>query len=208
VDAAILAEAADWLAARDADLARLRQQHGDPPLWARTPGYATLLHIVLEQQVSLSSARAAFERLREATAGEVTPEALLTFDDEQLRALGFSRQKAGYARDLARAVLDGRLDLAALETLDDDVARAALVAQRGLGRWSADIYLLMALGRADVWPATDLALLIAAREIKGLPTRPDTECMELLAEAWRPWRSVAARMLWQAYLASRGRPLV
>ena len=133
---------------------------------------------------------------------------MLSFDDEQLRGFGFSRQKTGYARDLARAVLDGRLDLAALGALDDEAARAALMTQRGLGRWSADIYLLMALRRADVWPATDLALLVAAHEVKGLPARPDTGQMELLAEAWRPWRSVAARMLWHAYLASRGRPLV
>ena len=94
------------------------------------------------------------------------------------------------------------------QALDDEAVRSALVAQRGLGRWSADIYLLMALRRADVWPATDLALVVAAREVKGLPARPDTGQMELLAEAWRPWRSVAARMLWHAYLASRGRPLV
>ena len=208
VDDAVLGQAAVWLAERDRDLGRLHVQHGDPPLWARQPGYATLLHIILEQQVSLSSARAAFERLRAASDGQVDPGALLTFSDERLRTFGFSRQKAAYARELARAVLDGSLDLPGLARLDDDAARTALVSQRGVGRWTADIYLLMALRRADVWPATDLALLAAAHELLGLERRPGTHEMDLLAEVWRPWRSVAARMLWQAYLVSRGRPLV
>jgi DNA-3-methyladenine glycosylase II len=207
LDGAALRLAARELAARDPHLGRLLREGGTPPLWARRPGYGTLVRIVLEQQVSLGSARAAYERLRRAAGGRVTPRTVLRLDAEALRAAGLTRQKSRYTLALARAVADGDLDLAEVGTMPDDAARHALTVHPGIGRWSADIYLVMALRRADVWPVGDLALLTALGETTGLPARATDADALAAAEAWRPWRAVAARMLWQAYLASRGRPL-
>ena len=190
------------LAARDPDLARIVAAYGPPPLWAREPGFPTLILLILEQQVSLASARAAFNRLA-ARLGVVTPAGFLTLDDAELRAIGFSRQKTGYGRHLAQAIVDGRFDADALAALDDDSVRAALVRLKGIGPWTAEIYLLMVLGRADAWPVHDLALAVAAQAVKGLPARPTPAELAALAEPWRPWRAVAARMLWHYYLAQR-----
>jgi DNA-3-methyladenine glycosylase II len=197
-----LAEAASVLSARDPDLAATVKRFGPPPMWARRPGFATLLQIILEQQVSLASARAAYNRLSVAIPA-VTPENFLTLDDETLRTVGFSRQKAGYGRFLASALVDGSFDLDAVASLSDDHARDALVGLRGVGPWTADTYLLMALGRPDVWPAGDIALQSAVREVKGMQTRPSYDEMVEVAEEWRPWRSVAARILWFHYLGGR-----
>jgi DNA-3-methyladenine glycosylase II len=194
------------LAASDPDLAAVVERFGPPPLWDRPQGFATLAHIVLEQQVSLASAQAAFDRLR-AAVGELTPARFLELDDARLLAIGFSRQKAGYVRDLARAVESGALDLAGMASLSDDDVERTLVALRGFGPWSASIYLMEALLRPDVWPAGDLALIVAVSEVKGLATRPDAARMVALAEAWRPWRSVAARLFWHDYLSRRGKSL-
>jgi DNA-3-methyladenine glycosylase II len=161
------------------------------------------VRIVLEQQVSLASARAAFERLAAALGGRVEPGPFLDLDDERLRAAGFSRQKAGYCRGVAAAIVAGELDLDGLAGLPGDEARRRLLALRGVGGWTADIYLLMALGRPDVWPVGDLALAVAAHQVKRLAARPTPAELEALAEAWRPWRAVAARMLWQDYLSRR-----
>jgi len=173
-------------------------------LWAHEASYATLVHLILEQQVSLASAQAAFNRLVVAL-GEVTPTGVLGLDDGQMRAIGFSRQKTGYVRDLALALNDG-FDLATLEARTDDEVRAALTQHRGIGRWTADIYLTMCLLRPDIWPRGDLALRTAAAELVGSPKPSDEELAER-AEGWRPYRAVAARILWQAYLIDRGRPL-
>ena len=197
-----LARAARALARRDADLARVIALHGIPPLWAREPGFASLILIILEQQVSLASAKAAFTRLAEA-CGTVTPAAVLQFDDVALKQIGFSRQKAGYARGLAQRILDGTFDPAALERMSDARARAALIDLKGVGAWTADIYLLMALRRPDVWPHGDLALVKAAGRVKRLHPRPTPEAWEALAEPWRPYRSVAARVLWTEYLGGK-----
>ncbi len=194
-----LADAVDALSARDADLAAIAARHGTPPLWAREPGFPTLVLIILEQQVSLASAAAAFQRLEEAT-DPLTPRALLKLDDGTLREIGFSRQKAGYARGLAQAIAEQRFDPAALEAMSDHEARTELLRLKGIGPWTADIYLLMVLGRPDIMPAGDLALQVAAQEVKGLDTRPSSEELMELAEVWRPWRSAAARLLWQHYL--------
>jgi DNA-3-methyladenine glycosylase II len=169
-------------------------------MWARAPGFPTLIHIILEQQVSLASARAAFERLL-ALASPLTPERFLALDDATLRGAGFSRQKSHYSRLLATAMIEGQLDLAGLIHLPDEQVRAALIQRKGIGPWSADIYLLMALGRPDIWPAGDLALQIAAQQVKQLPQRPSADAMTVLAEPWRPWRAVAARLLWHHYLS-------
>ena len=188
------------LSQRDDDLAQIVERHGPPPLWAREPGFATLVLLILEQQVSLASARAAFNRL-EASIGAVTPAGVLALADEELRAVGFSRQKSGYARSLAEAVVADRFDPAQLAALDDDGVRTALTALKGIGPWTAEIYLLMVLRRPDAWPVGDLALATAAQQVKRLAQRPTPADLLALAEAWRPWRAVAARLLWHHYLS-------
>lgn len=200
---ATLAEGAAILAERDPDLADTVRRYGPPPLWAREPGFATLLEIILEQQVSLASAEAAYARLLEVV-GLLTPDAFLALDDPTLRQVGFSRQKARYGRLLAQALVTGSIDLETIARLEDHAARQALTALQGVGPWTADTYLLMALLRPDVWPAGDIALQTAVRELKSLPTRPSAEEMTDLAEPWRPWRAVAARILWFHYLGGVG----
>lgn len=192
------------LAARDPDLARIVERHGAPPLWDREPGFATLVHLVLEQQVSLASARAAFDRLL-AVVDPLTPARFLELDDAQLLAIGFSRQKARYGRALARAILSGDLDLEQLGSLHDDEVHAALQSVPGIGPWTSTVYLLMVLLRPDLWPVGDIALAESVGQVKGLGRRPGPAEMEGLGEAWRPWRSVAARLFWHDYLARRGR---
>jgi DNA-3-methyladenine glycosylase II len=201
---ATLAAAVAELADRDADFAAIVGRYGPPPLWDRVPGFATLLHIVLEQQVSLASARAAFDRLVAAT-DPLTPASFLDLADEQLLAIGFSRQKARYGRAIAAAVDGGTLDLDGLGDQPDEDVVAALEALPGVGPWTSSIYLLMVLGRPDVWPVADMALAESVRAVKGLEHRPDPDEMIRLAEPWRPWRSVAARLLWHDYLARRAR---
>ena len=192
------------LAGRDADLEAIVGRYGPPPLWDRAPGFGTLVHIILEQQVSLSSAKAAYDRLLAAT-DPLTPDAFLRLGDAELLAIGFSRQKARYGRALASRILDGALDLDSLDALDDDGVQVALEAVPGIGRWTSTIYLLMVLGRPDVWPTGDIALATAVAQSKGLPGRPDPQTLMQIGEAWRPWRSVAARLFWHDYLARRGR---
>jgi DNA-3-methyladenine glycosylase II len=193
------------LIGRDPHLAEVHRRFGPPPLWARRPGFSALVKIILEQQVSLASARAAFERLR-AAVDRLTPRAFLELDDATLRGAGFSRQKADYCRSLAEEIVAGRLRLADVARMDDASAHRRLVRLRGVGRWTADIYLLMALGRPDVWPSGDLALAKAAQRVKGLAELPDDEELERIAAAWRPWRAVAARLLWHDYLSRPVRP--
>lgn len=202
-DATLLGAVAE-LAARDPDLGASVERFGPPPMWARRPGFATLVHIVLEQQVSLASAKAAFDRLLVAT-DSLTPAAFLALDDARLLEIGFSRQKARYVRALSQAVLDGTLELASLERLDDHEVDVALTAVPGIGPWTSTIYRLMVLRRPDAWPVHDVALAQAIADLRGLPRRPDAAAMHGLAERWRPWRAVAARILWHDYLATRGR---
>jgi DNA-3-methyladenine glycosylase II len=192
------------LAIADPALAASVERFGPPPLWARDPSYATLVHLILEQQVSLASAQAAFDRLEVALAGTVEPRAFLGLSDADLRAIGFSRQKAGYATDLAVALADG-FDLEGLADLSDDEVRTNLMRLRGIGRWTADVYLIMCLRRPDVWPHGDQALATAARELLELPARPTFDALELRAGSWRPHRATATRILWHHYLSVRGR---
>lgn len=195
-----LHEAVTALAVRDEDLAAIVARHGMPPLWPRTPGFPTLMLMILEQQVSLASARAAYNRL-EAALGTVTPAGFLQLDDGALRAIGFSRQKSGYGRHLAQAMVEGRFDPSALAAMGDDDVRKTLTQLKGIGPWTAEVYLLMVLRRADAWPVQDIALASAAQEVKRLPRRPTPEELGRLGEAWRPWRAVAARLLWHHYLS-------
>ncbi|HEX5147819.1 MAG TPA: hypothetical protein VFW02_01975 [Candidatus Limnocylindrales bacterium] len=199
-----LLAAVDELATRDADLAGIVARHGPPPLWDREPGFPTLLHIVLEQQVSLASARAAYERLL-ANVDPLTPLRFLELTDAQLLTIGFSRQKARYGRALAEAIETGTLDLEALEPLDDEAVHLALQSVPGIGPWTSTVYLLMVLLRPDLWPVGDIALAESVGEVKKLGRRPTATEMTELGEAWRPWRSVAARLFWHDYLARRGR---
>jgi DNA-3-methyladenine glycosylase II len=161
---------------------------------------------VLEQQVSLDSAAAAFTNLEEAV-GAVEPESFLTIDDAQLKRIGFSRQKAGYCRGIAAQCLEGTFDLKALGKLGDEAARKGLEMVRGIGPWTSDVYLLFALGRADIWPSGDRALVVSMAESFELPEVPSYAKADEFAHDWRPWRSVAARMLWHSYLTRRGRSL-
>ena len=199
-----LALAGGERAARDPDLAGIVERFGPPPMWDRPAGFATLVHIMLEQQVSLASAQAAFDRLC-AAVDPLTPDGFLALDDTRLLAIGFSRQKTRYVRDLSHAVASGALDLEGLARLSDADARDKLVALTGIGPWTASIYLLMVLRRPDVWPASDMALAAAVAEVRGLDRRPDADLLEALAAPWRPWRSVAARLFWHDYLSRRGR---
>jgi len=191
------------LTVRDADLARVIQTYGVPPLWVREPGFPALVYIILEQQVSLASARAAFQRLR-AAASPLTPTRFLKLSDTQLKQIGFSRQKTLYTRLLAESLAKRHLDLNDLHDLSDDAARKFLIALKGIGTWTADIYLLSALRRPDIWPIGDLALAVAVQEVKRLRSRPSPERLERLSQLWRPYRAVAARLFWHAYLSKRG----
>jgi len=190
------------LVKKDEDLAGIVMTYGPPPLWEREEGFHTLIHIILEQQVSLASAKAAYIKLQRAV-NPLEPKKFLTLTDEELKPIGFSRQKTRYGRALACAVMDGSLDLAGLGELEDHEAKAALVTVKGIGPWTADIYLLMALGRPDIWPKGDLALEIAFQRLKGLPKKPGWEEIKTKSNAWRPLRAVAARLLWHFYLSEQ-----
>jgi DNA-3-methyladenine glycosylase II len=197
-----LALAARELAARDELLANIHATYGDPPLWQRAGGFRTLVHIILEQQVSLSSAKSMLTRL-ETAIQPFTPERFIALGEPHLRQLGVTRQKAHYLVQLSQSLVTGELSFRRLARLSDDQALESLTRIKGIGSWSANIYLLMAMRRADIWPAGDLALAVAIKELKGLAVKPSPEELERIAEAWRPLRAVAARMLWQYYLGRR-----
>lgn len=198
---ASMIRACGLLAGRDANLRSVLNRHGTPPLWDREPGFATLVQIILEQQVSLASARACFEKLQ-SRLGEVSPAGVLELNDAELKAIGFSRQKSAYARHLAEAVLEGRIDLEAIASLPDAEAKAELQRLKGVGEWTSDIYLLMALLRPDVMPKGDIALHAAWHRVSGEP-KPAADEFLAIAERWRPFRSVAARLLWHYYLSEK-----
>lgn len=198
-----LRKASRMLAEADPQLRIVFERHGTPPLWDRPPGFATLLQIILEQQVSLASAKACFDKL-ERHLGSVTPDAVLTLNDGELKTIGFSRQKTAYARHLSEAILEDRIDLDSLHTLPDDDVKAELIKLKGIGEWTSDIYLLMALLRPDVMPKGDIALHAAWHKLSGEP-KPHADEFMRVAERWRPFRSVAARMLWHFYLSERFR---
>jgi DNA-3-methyladenine glycosylase II len=197
-----LALAARELAARDQLLAHIHATYGDPPLWQRATGFRTLVHIILEQQVSLSSAKSMLLRL-EREIQPFTPERFVELGEAHFRGLGVTRQKAAYVVHLAESVVSRQLKLERLSRLSDDEVLHLLTGIKGIGLWSANIYLLMAMRRSDIWPAGDLALAVAIKELKALATKPTVAELEQLAETWRPYRAVAARMLWQYYLGRK-----
>jgi len=194
--------AIQYLCDSDPDLAHIMTVLNPPTFWTRKPGFASLIRIILEQQVSLASARASFDRLL-AAVSPLTPQRFLEVNDAGLKSCGFSRQKAAYGRNLAIAIAEGSLDLKRLETMDDQKVRAELVKIKGIGPWTANIFLLTVLGRPDIWPREDLALAVATRKLKRLKNRPTPQELENLSKSWKPWRAVAARLLWHYYLNYR-----
>jgi DNA-3-methyladenine glycosylase II len=198
LSAAALASALDALGAREPGIAAALARAGYPPPRIRPRGYATLLRTMIGQQVSVAAAQAIWDRLGALLGDLDDPAAVVRADDARLRAGGLSRQKVAYARSLAEAVACGTLDLQALPA-DDEAAIAALSAVKGIGRWSAEIYLLFAEGRPDIWPAGDLAVQIEVGRILGHAERPSEKQVRALAEAWRPHRGAAAILMWHHY---------
>jgi DNA-3-methyladenine glycosylase II len=207
-DQALLQQALDHLAGADAHMGQAIREIGPPPPRHRPASFGTLMDVIIAQQVSTASARAISGRLEERMT-RVTPEDFIALTDADLRAVGFSRQKTVYGRDLAAHFLEGKLSVARLRRMEDEAAIEALSAVKGVGRWSAEVFLLFALQRPDVMPAQDLALLVAAQRMKGWRARPEPKKLLKLAETWRPYRSYAARMLWHYYRNGKpsGQPL-
>lgn len=191
-------QAIKQLIKRDRDLAKVIDNYGYPPQWQREPGFPTLIRIILEQQVSYTSAQATFKRLQNSV-DVLSPANFLALNDQKLKAIGFSRQKTNYGRILAQAVVDRTLDLASLEKLPDQEIRQKLTAIKGIGNWTVDIYLMMALQRPDVFPSRDLAVAIAVKEIKNLSSRPTVAELETMAQTWQPYRAIATKILWHYY---------
>ncbi len=197
-----LAAACEKLSAQDKNLAFIFETYGTPPLWKREANFATLVHIILEQQVSLASALSAFNKLQEKL-GAITPAGITNLSDEELKAAYFSRQKTVYARELSKAILDGNLDLKSLDNLSDEAVKTELKKIKGIGDWTADIYLLMAMLRADVMPKGDLALHVAWQKLTTTEHRPNSDEFQQIAQKWKPFRAAAARLLWHFYLSAR-----
>jgi len=193
----------DELCIIDPIFGRILETWGYPPLWTITPGYSGLVNVVLSQQVSLASAGAAFRRLK-AAIQPISPQNFMALDDATLRQIGFSRQKAAYVRSISCYVLERNLDFCLIDAASDEAARESLQRLKGIGPWSADVYLLMALARPDVWPGGDLALAKAVREVRDAGRLQGRDELEAMARCWQPFRSVAARMLWHYYLSKRG----
>jgi DNA-3-methyladenine glycosylase II len=194
----------DQLALMDADLATIITNHGYPPLWSRPNTFETLVHIILEQQVSLASALSALNKLKERVQ-QLTPARLLLLTDEEMRACYCSRQKTAYIRYLAEALLSGQLNLTELEHLPNDDIRAKLITLKGIGHWTIDVYLMFVLQRADIFPSGDLAAVNAMKRVKGLPKTTTKEELIELANIWQPYRTVATMLLWHFYLSAPAR---
>lgn len=204
LDRTRLHDAAEALAKVDPRLREVLQQLGPPPLWKRPATFGTLVHILFEQQVSLDSAKATFERLKDACGGRVTAEQVVALRESGLRELGITRQKSRYAFQLAEDVANGGFLIGALRHADDGEVRRRITGRLGLGPWTADVFLLMALARPDVLPVGDLALVKGLGELDSRGFNDQQSLIER-AEKWRPYRSVATRMVWQFYLANRNR---
>jgi DNA-3-methyladenine glycosylase II len=203
VDSSVLARSVRTLCRLEPRFAVVLERHGPPPLWPREPGFATLALLMLEQQVSLAQARAMHQRIE--TAGGVTPANVRKLGEAGLRALGVTRQKSAYLVALADDIASRKFDFEAVHALPDEKAIAALDRLHGVGPWTAECYLLFALRRPDVFPAADLGLMEAVRDLWNLPQRPLPQALLRRSLAWRPHRSSAARLLWHHYLSERGR---
>jgi DNA-3-methyladenine glycosylase II len=191
----------DELARVDTDLAMIIETHRYPPMWTRPNSFETLVHIILEQQVSLASALAALNKLRERLQ-PVTPESFLSLTDDELKACYFSRQKTVYTRGLAAALVSRELELEGLADLPDDEVRSRLIALKGIGNWTIDVYLMFVLQRSDIFPIGDLAAVNALRRVKKLSRDVSREHIQEIATGWQPYRTVATMLLWHLYLSS------
>ena len=191
------------LAKKDRHLYSIIKQFGYPPVWTRRANFQTLIHIILEQQVSLASAKAALNKLKEKI-GTVTPKKLLALSDEELKSCYFSRQKTVYARCLGNALVSKQIILRTFSNLDDAEIRRQLKTIKGIGDWTVDVYLLFALQRADIFPLGDLAMVNALKEVNQLPKETKQEEILNLAERWRPYRSIATMLFWHHYIQKRG----
>lgn len=191
------------LTRRDNDLKQVITQHGYPPMWTRTATFQTLILTILEQQVSLASAYAAFKKLKQRIK-TVTPKNILELTDVELRACYFSRQKIVYAKELATAIQNKQLNLRKLTNKHEDEIRHELKRIKGIGDWTVDVYLMHALQRTDLFPLGDIALVNSLKEIKQLPHHITKEEMLTIAEPWRPYRSIASMILWHSYIQKRG----
>lgn len=194
------------LAHKETALASIIEQYGYPPLWKRDPGFETLVHIILEQQVSLASAKAAFDKLKNKL-GRVTPENIILLTNEELRACYLSRQKTMYVQHLATAIVSKKINLNKLTYESDDKVREALVSLKGIGNWTADVYLMMALQRTDLFPIGDIALINSIKTEMQLPTATTKDAIVALANNWQPYRSIATYLFWHAYLCKRKRTM-
>ena len=194
-----LATICKQLAKKDDAIKSIIEQYGYPPFWNRRASFETLVHIILEQQVSLASAKAALTKLKEKI-GSVTPKKILLLSDAELKGCYFSRQKIKYSRCLAEAVTSGELSIAKLASLSDEEIRSSLTKIKGIGNWTVDVFLMMVLHRTDLFPTGDIALLNSVRHIKQLPYHTSKEAILTLAEQWRPYRTVAAFVFWHAYI--------
>ncbi|HRH49061.1 MAG TPA: DNA-3-methyladenine glycosylase 2 family protein [Panacibacter sp.] len=192
----------DKLGKKDKHLRSIIKTHGYPPLWSRAPSFTTLINIILEQQVSLASARAAFLKLQEKI-GHITPEKILLLSDWELKTCYFSRQKIIYARHLATAIVNKELVFDELNILPDEAIKTQLKKIKGIGDWTVDVYLMMSLNRCNCFPTGDIALIKSIKEVKDLPAETTKEEILQIAEAWKPYRTVAAFLLWHAYIIKR-----
>jgi DNA-3-methyladenine glycosylase II len=190
----------DELALADADLALIINTYGYPPLWSRPNTFETLVHIILEQQVSLASALSTLNKLRERVQ-EITPARILLLTDEEFKACYFSRQKTTYTKYLAEAIISGQINLKELEQLPDEIVRAKLIALKGIGNWTADVYLMFVLQHADIFPIGDLAAVNALKRVKLLPKDISREEMIAVTEQWAPYKTIASMLLWHWYLS-------
>ncbi|CAA7195286.1 DNA-3-methyladenine glycosylase family protein [Chryseobacterium potabilaquae] len=189
------------LANQDSDLKLILENHGYPPMWTRENTFETLVHIILEQQVSLASALATLNKLKEKLK-EVTPENILTLHDEEMRECYVSRQKNNYIKGLANAIMNDEINLAELSKMSNDEARKTLVRLKGIGNWTVDVYLMFTLQRTDIFPIGDLAAVNALKRLKQLPPKTTKEELLEISEQWKPFRSVASMMLWHYYLSN------
>lgn len=198
-----LSSLCDLLSKKDQHLKIIIEQYGYPPLWTRPATFPTLIQIILEQQVSLASAKAAFVKLKEKLV-IITPKKLLLLTDGEMKACYFSRQKMVYARHLAEAIVTKQLNLEKLSLMPDEKLREELKRIKGIGDWTVDIYLLFALQRTDIFPTGDLAMINAFKEIKQIKKQVTKEEIIALSESWKPHRSIATMLLWHYYIQKRG----
>jgi len=196
------AQYCDEVCKKDADLNGILQKYGYPPMWGRENTFESLVHIILEQQVSLASALSALNKLKERVQ-EISPARVLLLTDEELRACYFSRQKTLYIKHLAEQIVSGKLKLEALVQLSDDDVRKQLCAVKGIGNWTVDVYLMFVLQRADVFPVGDLAAVNTLKKVKGLPVSVSREELLLIADGWKPYRTIATMLLWHFYLEEK-----